>query len=71
MDTNGLWSLTPAFDVVWAYNPSGIWTNGHQLTINGKRDDFTREDIIKIASQFGIKDANAIIDSIIESTLKS
>jgi len=29
MDKAGNWSLSPAFDVVYAYNPSGAWTSRH------------------------------------------
>lgn len=44
MDRQGRWSLAPAFDVTYSYNPSGAWTSTHQMTLNGKRDDFTLED---------------------------
>ena len=44
MDKEGRWSLAPAFDVTYSYNPSGSWTATHQMTLNGKRDGFTRED---------------------------
>jgi serine/threonine protein kinase HipA of HipAB toxin-antitoxin module len=30
MDRSGQWSLSPAFDVAYAYNPSGDWTARHQ-----------------------------------------
>jgi serine/threonine-protein kinase HipA len=45
MDQNGDWSLSPAFDVNWSYNPDGAWTSSHQMTVNGKRDDFDIEDL--------------------------
>jgi len=44
MNRQGEWSLAPAFDVTYSYNPSGSWTATHQMTLNGKRDGFTRED---------------------------
>ena len=44
MDKQGRWSLAPAFDVTYSYNPSGAWTSAHQMTLNGKRDGFTLED---------------------------
>ena len=67
MDKNGIWRLSPAFDVIWAYNPSGPWTNRHQMTINGKRDGFTRADLLAPAKQFGIKNAASILDKIIDA----
>lgn len=44
MDKQGRWSLSPAFDVSYSYNPSGAWTATHQMTLNGKRDGFVVED---------------------------
>ena len=44
MNKAGEWSLAPAFDVTYSYNPSGDWTATHQMTMNGKRDGFARED---------------------------
>ncbi len=44
MDRQGKWSLAPAFDITYSYNPSGDWTAQHQMSINGKRDGFTMED---------------------------
>jgi serine/threonine-protein kinase HipA len=44
MDKEGQWSLAPAFDVTYSYNPSGIWTASHQMSLNGKRDRFTMSD---------------------------
>ncbi len=55
MDKAGAWSLSPAFDVTYAYNPTGLWTNRHQMTINGKTDDFTREDLKAVAQMAGLK----------------
>lgn len=44
MDRKGTWSLSPAFDITWSYNPAGEWTARHQMSMNGKRDDFTLSD---------------------------
>lgn len=44
MNQQGEWSLAPAFDVTYSYNPSGSWTATHQMTLNGKRAGFTVED---------------------------
>ncbi len=50
MDRSGKWTLSPAFDVVYAYNPSGSWTSQHQMSINGKTKDFSDDDLIALAS---------------------
>jgi len=67
MDKDGKWKLSPAFDVIWAYNSSGPWTNQHQMTVNGKRGGFTRTDLLGPAKQFGIKNATSIIKAVVES----
>ncbi|MDH5378223.1 MAG: type II toxin-antitoxin system HipA family toxin, partial [Gammaproteobacteria bacterium] len=41
MDESGAWRLSPAYDVTYAHNPGGQWTLLHQMTVNGKRDEFT------------------------------
>ncbi len=53
MDKSGNWSLSPAFDMTYSFNPSGSWTASHQMTMNSKRDDFTLDDFkacAKVAS---------------------
>ena len=45
MDKHGQWSLAPAFDVTYSYNPNGTWTATHQMTVNGKRDHFVAADL--------------------------
>ena len=49
MDKEGQWSLSPAFDVMYSYNPSGIWTASHQMSLAGKRDGFTPDDLRAVA----------------------
>ena len=44
MDKNGNWSLSPAFDMTYSFNPDGYWTGTHQMSMNGKRDQFDMED---------------------------
>lgn len=55
MDKSGHWALSPAFDVTYAFNPHGAWTARHQMSINGKTDDFTREDFRACARVAGLK----------------
>lgn len=44
MNKQGQWKLSPAYDVSFAYNPNGLWTSSHQMTVNGKRKNFTELD---------------------------
>lgn len=55
MDRSGAWRLSPAFDVAYAYNPSGAWTNRHQMSLNGKRDGFDLEDLVAFGAVCGFK----------------
>jgi serine/threonine-protein kinase HipA len=55
MDRDGRWSLTPAFDITFSFNPAGLWTARHQMTINGKQDQFTRADLKAAAESAGLK----------------
>ncbi|MFW6084049.1 MAG: type II toxin-antitoxin system HipA family toxin [Gemmatimonadota bacterium] len=55
MDRAGNWTLSPAFDVTYAYNPSGEWTSRHQMTINGKRDGFTLADFEAVGRSASMK----------------
>ena len=45
MDRSGQWQLAPAYDVSYQDNPSGTWTNQHQMSLGGKRDFFTLQDL--------------------------
>lgn len=66
MDKQGKWSLSPAYDMGFAYNPKGGWTAQHQMSINGKFDDITRKDLLEFARRNNIKEAAEIIDRIAE-----
>ena len=59
MDKLGRWSLSPAFDVIYAYNPLGDFTASHQMTVNGKRDGFTRPDFEAVARGASMKRGRA------------
>ncbi len=50
MDQTGRWSLSPAFDLTFSYNPTGDWTSRHQMSCNGKRDGFSRDDLFAVAA---------------------
>jgi serine/threonine-protein kinase HipA len=60
MNKRGEWSLSPAFDVAYSYNPTGAWTSRHQMSINGKRDGFVQEDLVALARSGDIKRTKAI-----------
>ncbi|HTN41404.1 MAG TPA: HipA domain-containing protein, partial [Asticcacaulis sp.] len=55
MNRKGEWRLSPAFDVCYAYNPSGPWTSMHQMSLNGKRDGFELADLLDFGEFCGLK----------------
>jgi serine/threonine-protein kinase HipA len=66
MDKNGKWSLAPAYDLCYSYSPSGKWTDKHQLSLNGKRENFTMKDLLQIAEKQDIRNAKTIIAQILD-----
>ena len=67
MDRTGQWSLSPAFDITWSFNPAGDWTATHQMTVNGKRDQFTRADLLAAGHSAQLKRGRteAIVEEVI------
>ena len=59
MDRRGQWSLSPAYDVTYSYNPQGAWTATHQMSMNGKRDGFSLDDFIQCGKNAGLKRGRA------------
>ena len=59
MDRSGRWSLAPAFDVTYSYNPSGRWTGAHQMSLNGKREGFVGDDFVACARNVAMKRGRA------------
>lgn len=59
MDKSGNWSLSPAFDMTYSYNPQGDWTSRHQMSLNSKRDDFTIDDLKACAKSISMKRGRA------------
>ena len=64
MNRDGKWRLSPAFDVTYSHNPAGHWTNQHQMSINGKRDGFTRADLLTVGESIGIPRPDQLIGEI-------
>lgn len=72
MNRSGEWSLSPAYDITYAFNPLGKWTSTHQMLVNGKRLNISKEDILNVARTMNIREKRAltIIKEIDETRLK-
>lgn len=60
----GSWELAPAYDLCHAYKPDHRWVSRHALSINGKRENITRQDLLGIAKSIGYKKATETLDQI-------
>jgi len=66
MDKSGNWKLSPAYDVCHAYRPGSDWVSQHALSINGKRKDITRNDLLVVAKAMNVKKADNIVTQVSE-----
>jgi serine/threonine-protein kinase HipA len=57
MDRSGRWTLAPAYDITFSWNPGGLWTGMHQMSMNGKREQFTAEDFFECGKAAFLKRA--------------
>jgi serine/threonine-protein kinase HipA len=60
----GRWELAPAYDLCHAYRPGSEWVSQHALSINGKRKEITKADLLVIGESIRCKKASEIIDEI-------
>jgi len=67
MGKDGQWQLAPAYDLTYSWQPDNRFTRGHQLSINTKREDITREDLLQVAKAMNIKKPSHILEEIQES----
>jgi len=58
------WELSPAYDICHAYQPQHQWVSQHALSINGKRKDFAKADLLQIGKSISCKNAASIIEEI-------
>ncbi len=67
MEKNGVWKLSPAYDICHAYDPAHRWVSQQCLSVNGKRQNITHDDLLHVASQISLKKGNDIINAIKET----
>src|SRR5690606_23847470 len=61
---DGRWQLAPAIDVTFAYNPAGTWTSGHQMTVAGKREGITRQDLLDLGDRLAVPGYRDVIERV-------
>lgn len=62
MFPDGKWQLSPAYDITYAYNPENFWLKAHQMSVNGKRENISLEDLLAVAKNVNIKKPKVIIE---------
>jgi serine/threonine-protein kinase HipA len=71
LDSDEQWQLSPAFDISYAFNPGpGKWTATQQLSILGKKEAISQDDLLKIGRQCNIATLpklKGIIEAVAES----
>jgi serine/threonine-protein kinase HipA len=60
----GKWELAPAYDLCHAYRPNHQWVSQHALSVNGKRKDINKSDLLVIGNSIHCKRAAEIVDEI-------
>ena len=59
MNRDGIWKLSPAYDVTFSYNPTNKWLSNHQMTLNNKSEKIELEDLLQVASTISISTQRA------------
>ena len=67
MDRQGKWELAPAYDLCYSYKPGGRWVGQHQLSLNGKQDEFIRQDLLIVGQKMGIRRSSEIVDEVVDA----
>lgn len=63
----GSWELSPAYDITFAHNPEGEWTNQHLMSVNGKFAEVSKDDCLALANRFGVGEAPSILKQVREA----
>ncbi len=61
---DGEWRLAPAYDLCFSFDPTNHWVNKQTLSVNGKRLDITKEDLLTIAKDNNLKKGKTILEEI-------
>lgn len=71
MNQKGEWTIAPAYDLTFAYDVNGKFTNSHQMLINGKSKEITPDDYMECGRRMGLTDAKMRqIISCVQKTVK-
>lgn len=55
MDRNGIWTLSPAYDITFSCDSGNKWLQAHQMTINGKKSNILISDMVACGQNMDMK----------------
>jgi serine/threonine-protein kinase HipA len=62
MGKDGVWHVAPAYDYTFSVDTSGpFYVNRHSMTVNGKCEDITKEDLLAVATAYSIPKPESLI----------
>lgn len=64
MGKDGVWRMSPAYDVTYAYASNSIWLKQHLMSVNGKFSDITRADLVAVAERFDVRAVSTIFNEV-------
>ncbi|MGL4484461.1 MAG: type II toxin-antitoxin system HipA family toxin [Anaerovoracaceae bacterium] len=69
MNKDGEWRLSPAYDMTFARDYSNQWLKSHQMTINGKKDNISYDDMLTCGQNMDLKSARCkkIIEEVVNA----
>lgn len=71
MDKSGQWSLAPAYDIVYSIDPDTLYAQkGQFMSINGKNQGITVNDLITVARHYSINRPERIIEQVMDIIFK-
>jgi serine/threonine-protein kinase HipA len=73
LDSDYKWQLAPAYDLAYSYKPNSHWVSKHWMTLNGKQDNFTRDDFYsfeKLSPIFNKRNIDEVLNQTIEAVSK-
>ena len=63
LSDDGLWHITPAYDITFTTDLDGpAYFNRHELSLRGKTDHITYDDLLRFAQDNSIKRASAMLN---------
>lgn len=68
MTSDGTWSLAPAYDLTFTYNPRLAWASAHQMLVNGRPLDITTGDLHAVGDRYQVPGFKQIITDVTDAT---